>query len=337
MILSNSTKTLLCQEAMKQYDLEYSKVSFIRHSENLTYRIFSKSKDESYLLRIHFPLSGIIDKEWLDEKIINSELLWLKSLSETTDIRVQIPVANKLGNLVTKVNHDGNEIFCTLLTWIVGIVRYEDDTYTSLQAEKLGSLLAKIHRHSENWNLPKDFDRPTYNLNSLQEDFEKLKNINNELLIFDKESELSIQKAIDKIGVFLEKDKKLNNWGLIHADLCENNYILNEEYLSPIDFSLCSFGSYTYDITVSLLHLKSELWSYFFKGYRKYRSINNNLKESIEAYIIAALIGPWAFHSTNPEEQKWLKSSITSCLNKNIPQFLNNESYFFSKYNIDIE
>ena len=125
---------------------------------------------------------------------------------------------------------------------------------------------------------------------------------------------------------------------MIHTDLCENNYILNGDNVYPIDFSLCSFGSYTFDITVSLLHIfNNDMWTSFFKGYCTYRPLGNNVKKAIEAYFIAALIGPWAFHCTNTKEHKWLNDSITKCLNDYIPPFLKNQEFIFSKFNIDFD
>ena len=326
-------KLFLLKKAMAQYDIENSDISFIRHSENLTYRVLSKSKAESYLLRIHYPLSGIIDKKWHDEKVINSELLWLKSLSESTDIQVQIPVMNKSGMLVSKVKHGENEIFCTMLTWIEGTVRYESDEYNTVQAENLGSLSAKLHNHAENWKIPAHFSRPAQDYDSTLDNFKKLLKRNQVLNIFDKNSEEMLQKAIEKIGKCYETEKSQQNWGLIHGDLCENNYILNGNNVSPIDFSLCGYGSFSYDITTSLLHIfREDLWRSYFAGYKKHRGLPCTIRESIEAFFISTQIDSWGFHCTDPNEEDWLRRSIKACLDNYIPPFLNGESYIFSKF-----
>jgi Ser/Thr protein kinase RdoA (MazF antagonist) len=326
-------KEFLYKESIAQYDIEYSDISFIRHSENLTYRVFSKSKAESYLLRIHYPLSGIIDKKWHDEKVINSELLWLQSLSRSTDIQVQVPVMNKSGKLVTTVKNGENEKFCSLLTWIEGTVRYESDEYNTAQAENLGSLSANLHNHGVSWKLPENFSRPAQDYNSTLENFEKLVKRNQVLNIFDKNSEEMIQKAIEKIGKCYESERVNLNWGLIHGDLCENNYILNGNTVSPIDFSLCCFGSFSQDITTSLLHIfREDLWKSYFEGYKKHRALPCTIKDSIEAFFISTQIDSWGFHCTDPKEEDWLRSSIKACLDNYIPPFLKGESYIFSKF-----
>jgi len=61
------------------------------------------------------------------------------------------------------------------------------------------------------------------------------------------------------------------------------------------------------------------------------------LKESIEAFLISITIEQWAFHCTNPEEYEWLKGSVKNFLEKYIPDFINNESYIFSRFNIDLD
>jgi Ser/Thr protein kinase RdoA (MazF antagonist) len=333
MNISNETKAFICHDAMRHYDIEYSEISFIRHSENLTFRVFSKSKAESYLLRIHYPLSGIIDKKWHDEKAINSELLWLQSLSKSTDILVQVPVMNKSGKLVSTIKHGENEIFCTLLTWIEGTVRYESDEYNTAQVENLGSLSAKLHNHGANWKLPENFSRPAQDYNSILDNFKKLVKRNQELNIFDKNSEVMIKKAIEKIGKCYESERVNGNWGLIHGDLCENNYILHENTVSPIDFSLCGFGSFSQDITNSLLHIfREDLWKSYFAGYKKHRSLPDNMKDSIEAFFISTQIDSWGFHCTDPKEEDWLRGSINACMNNYIPPFLKDESYIFSRF-----
>jgi Ser/Thr protein kinase RdoA (MazF antagonist) len=333
MSISDQMKAILGKDAMQNYDLEFSTISEIRHSENLTYRIFSKSKEISYLLRIHYPLSGIIDKKWHDEKVINSELLWLKSLSESTDIQVQIPVMNKSGKLVSTIKHGENEVFCTLLTWIEGTVRYESDEYNTAQVENLGALSAKLHNHAANWKLPAYFNRPEHDFDSTLDNFNKLVKRNQELNIFDKNSEAMIKKTIEKVGKCYEIEKSQQIWGLIHGDLCENNYILNGNNVSPIDFSLCGFGSFSYDITTSLSHIfREDLWKSYFAGYKKYRALPDNIKDSIEAFFISTQIDSWGFHCTDPKEKAWLRGSIKAFLENYIPPFLNNEHFVFSRF-----
>ena len=36
----------------------------------------------------------------------------------------------------------------------------------------------------------------------------------------------------------------MQNWGLIHADLHEGNYLFHNEQIRPIDFYRCGFGYY---------------------------------------------------------------------------------------------
>ncbi|MEH2334763.1 phosphotransferase [Nostoc sp.] len=68
-----------------------------------------------------------------------------------------------------------------------------------------------------------------------------------------------LENVVQQISnVITALEKTPTNWGLIHADLNENNYIFYAGEARPIDFSCCGFGYYLCDIAHTLLHLFPE-------------------------------------------------------------------------------
>ena len=335
MSLDATSQLSLCRKALDQYDLKVRHSEFIRHSENITFKISADSGN--YLLRIHYPLSGIIDPEFVNKEKINSELQWLEALNSDSTLKVQSPVYNINGNMVSTIEHDGNTLFCSLLTWLEGTVRYEDQTYTTAQAENLGKMVAKLHDHAASWQLPSGFTRPEHNFQRLQMCLDKLLTENRELAFFDNHTAITLQKTVDKIKICYQLEQQEHNWGLVHGDICENNYLINGDEVSPIDFSLCGFGSFSEDITGSLLHIfREDMWQAYFRGYSSIRVLPENLKNRIEAFVISSDLSNWSFHCTNPLEHEWLTNSVKKFMDKYIPPFLKGESYIFSRFNIDI-
>src|SRR5262245_9103551 len=108
----------LARQALAAYDLISPTLSFIQHSENVTFRVQSGS--ETYLLRLHEPRSPNFGSHGSDTDAIRSELLWLAALHRSKFL-VQRPVRSRAGQLVTSVDRvDGGPVNCSLLSWLEG-------------------------------------------------------------------------------------------------------------------------------------------------------------------------------------------------------------------------
>ena len=74
----------VARRALAKYGLGDFALSYIRHSDSVTYRV-EISHSGVYLLRIHVPITNAMGTHGADIDAINSELLWLEALSQHTD------------------------------------------------------------------------------------------------------------------------------------------------------------------------------------------------------------------------------------------------------------
>jgi Ser/Thr protein kinase RdoA (MazF antagonist) len=148
----------IAKAALDQYDMAQGERYFLGHSGSVTFCI--KTQDEKFLLRIHRPISTLQGDVWQRSQVIESELLWLAALHNDTEVVVQEPVRNLQNRWVTQVLADetGQVFYCSLLHWIDGNIL--NGQRTPEQAHQLGLLLARLHQHSSQWQLPENFVRP---------------------------------------------------------------------------------------------------------------------------------------------------------------------------------
>ncbi|MEL6163704.1 MAG: phosphotransferase [Cyanobacteria bacterium J06628_3] len=314
----------IAKAALNQYGLVDEKIKFLGHSENVTFYI--EVPAEKFLLRIHQPVSPSNDEIWQQPNIIKSELLWLAALSKDISVTVQEPIQNQQGEWVTQVLADNTQdiFYCSLLRWIDGNI--SETRRTSQQAYQLGSIIAQLHQHSSQWELPHNFHRPIFDENHFHIMLEALYPAVSNGLISHENYQL-LTTATQKIENMMKTLERGQNWGLIHADLHEGNYLFHNKEIRPIDFSRCGFGYYLYDIAQSLDHLLPEVRNSFFEGYQTIRNLPENYLQIIEGFSIMASIEVFAFHVTNPNEHEWLSHTVKYVAQNHIPKFLQGESF----------
>ena len=322
----------IAKAALNQYPIVPEKLQFLGHSENVTFCV--EAVEEKYLLRIHQPISGLKDDIWQRPDVIESELLWLDALHRETNVTVQEPVQNLQGGWVTQVLvDDTQDVFsCSLLRWIDGCT--SDTRRTAQQAHQLGSLIAQLHRHSSQWELPENFVRPTFDENSLRTALESLYPAVSHGLISPENYRLltlTTQK-IDSMMKTLGQAQDIWGWGLIHADLHEGNYLFHNEEIRPIDFARCGFGYYLYDLAESLDHFLPQIRTSFFEGYETIAKLPSNYLKIAEGFSIMSSIESFAFHGNNPKEHEWLSNTVKYVAEKHIRKYLEGESFLLDVY-----
>ena len=150
----------IATKALAEYNLDGSKLIFIRHSENVTFKAETPGSG-AYLLRIHLPVTTAMGIHGADIDAVSSELAWLEALCQDTDLVLQKPVKNRAGAFVTEIATDRTETIlnCTLLHWLEG-QPYHRDLESELTAQQIGTILAKLHLHASQWQVPNNLKRP---------------------------------------------------------------------------------------------------------------------------------------------------------------------------------
>ncbi|RKL68433.1 aminoglycoside phosphotransferase [Salipaludibacillus neizhouensis] len=286
------------QEIKRLYNIDVKNVVFLGRSDNVTFRVDTLSG--KYLLKLHLGSNS--------KSMIESELMWLTAINQDTNLKVQSPIKNVDGEFVTTFNVKGNHSFWTLQSWIEGELLQEQPT--TQEIEELANLMVTLHEHSTNWSVPESFSRPIFNTEHLLISSEELSTLI-QVDVLTSEHYKIFQKVTNKIIPIIDiQDINSNTWGMIHSDLHESNYVLDNGTAYAIDFSCCGFGFYLFDIAETFLHINPDNQNKFIHFYQKKRKLQRDYHEVLEAFFLWQIIRNFALLSKNHEEFEYLSKTI---------------------------
>ena len=305
--------------ALRHYGLIDPVAQFLRFNENITFRVTAAAGRDRYLLRIHKSATSNFLVQ--SPASLESELLWLEALARDTDIVVQQPIRNKRGQMVTAITPIGETapLLCTLLTWIDGgpFPREGDDALPL--AERLGELAARLHEHAGRCTVPAGFTRVTYGPEFLKRTITLLKDGVERGLIGPRDMAVldDVADRIRSIIAPLPRDRQ--SWGLIHADLQGNNILVHEGDVRAIDFSLCGFGHFLFDLAVALSCVKPDLREPLMNGYCRHRALPADHMQFVEAFALFGMLNCFAFLLPDSQSGNWIRRRVpevagTHCL-----------------------
>jgi Ser/Thr protein kinase RdoA (MazF antagonist) len=321
----------IVEKALLEYCFNYDNISFLQQSENITFCAQKSDIQEKYLVRIHQSINQASNDYQNNKDLIHSELLLLSNLNNCEEIRVQEPIKNKWGSYVTQIVSEvlDKELNITVLKWVHGGVidinekRYEGLAYT------LGGKMAKMHKSLSGWEYPQEFVRREYDLSHMSCNIRRLHTLV-DIDIISKEMYYEIYHIGIGIIEFIDRNlPKDGNWGLIHGDLNEGNYVIDGKNIFLIDFSMSGFGYYLSDIAQALMHLSVENRKLFIKGYQNNFLLPNNYERFIEAFFILAIIDNMLFLASNEEEHEYVSKLAHYLSNNLVKKYENNSGFIF--------
>ena len=77
-LLSAEDRLEMAGHALEAYNIQPVTVTFIQHSENITFKV--DASQGMYLLRLHVPATPAFGDHGSDVLAVNSEMLWLEAL-----------------------------------------------------------------------------------------------------------------------------------------------------------------------------------------------------------------------------------------------------------------
>ena len=95
-------------------------------------------------------------------------------------------------------------------------------------------------------------------------------------------------------------------------------FLIYKNEIRPIDFSLCGFGYYLYEVADTLRYIESELRPMFMKGYCEHMILSQNYQQIIEAFFVAGAISNHAYLALNPMDFDHLSKKVTTDPNPKI-------------------
>ncbi|MEM7127151.1 MAG: phosphotransferase [Chloroflexota bacterium] len=265
------------------YGLDNAKLHFVSDSENVIFRVDATSGP--YVLRIHPPESKA-------KSTILGELVWLDALRRETAIQVPKPVATSDGGLIheIKLDNDPGPRSVVLFHWLPGELL--GDHLNTGRVQQMGTIMARLHNHGEQFVLPHGANRAAWegnSLSALQADLEKSQDLS--------KSDLALcTSAIMRLENVMAGIETTQNHGMIHNDLHSWNCLLHEDEISIIDFDDCQIGSFVEDIAITLNSFdefpeSESLCAALLKGYEQVRALPANFEAEVEAFITLRALG----------------------------------------------
>ena len=307
--------------ALAVYDIQPIAVSFLQHSENLTFRVRAAQGD--FLLRIHTPATSSFGDHGTKRVFVNSEMVLLTALRDA-HLPVPPPVQNRLGQYTTQVEG----INVTLLRWLEGelLTREMESEDTAAQ---IGTLIGRLHQHSANWKVPTDFNRPYRDAAFFENAILSLWPAVEDGRI-DAWSYRTLQASIAWLtGEICRIPPTRATFGLIHGDLHRGNYLLHNGKISLIDFSMSAFGYYVYDLGTCLSNMRTAFHPIFLENYTRYYPLPEDYRRLIEAYFIGSWVATLALWISNPASQESLIQRASLIANQYAEPFNRDERFWF--------
>jgi Ser/Thr protein kinase RdoA (MazF antagonist) len=245
----------LAKEALKTYEINDARLSFIQYFENIIYRVdlpidampssgASPYTPGRYLLRIH---------AMSEMDAIDSELTWLAALSQEAGLCVPAPVLTTdgkyLASIITPDIPKGRVV--SLMRWLDG--RRIRNGLRPKHLTALGKAVAQMHTFSAGWHPPRGFTRPNWDWEAqlggsmFEHPLEEL--VESMPAKFHEPFQI-ISREAKQVMAALSKDS--DTYGLIHADLYPENVLYKAGKAYPIDFEDCGYGYWMWDNAVAL-------------------------------------------------------------------------------------
>lgn len=318
----------IAREVLGNYDLLEPSISFIRHSDTVTYKVTTKDA-RAYLLRIHIPITSAMGTHGDDFEMVNSEVTWMEAIERDTNLTIQTPLRNQSGALVTRIpREDGPTVNCTLLRWVEG-EPYHRDLASEKTAHQIGIILATLHNHASQWKIPDGFTRPMRDQNYFR-------GVLNGLLPAVKDGRIreadfsELSQSISLLNnMILGLDEVPEEYGILHADPHKGNMIYDEGKIRLIDFSFCAFCNYMFDLGICLSDMKKELHETCLQGYQSVRRLPSNHQQLIEGYFVGSVVGTFSFWVANPKAQEILAQKVPQITRDYAMKFNQNEHFWF--------
>lgn len=322
---------MIAKELLTSYSISTPIIQFIRHNENITFKITDGMNNKNYLLRIHKPSTGGLFGLQHTLEGIQSEIKILQELNHKGLLPAQKPVSNKQGEYITKCNlsYFNQPCYATMLKWIDGCtLTLREDNIKEITFA-LGQNLALFHSSLKGFKPSKDFIRPIYDINRIDQAIDELKYCV-EVNLFSLEHYNVIKRVLllvkDQMN---EINKRENAFGIIHADFQPGNIVVNNGNPLLIDLGFCGFGYYYFDLGSAATIFPSELRQTFLQGYSSKSSFSFNALKYIEGQIFMDTFISYVLFMRDNERNEWIKHSALKICDTLCKDFLEGKEVFY--------
>lgn len=299
----------LAKCVLPRYALKADSIRFVSSSVNTVFQV--EAEGAKYALRIH-PISGCTTER------IQAEFLWLLALGSDTPLAVPKPVPATDGTLVQKVSSPrmSQPRQISLLRWLEGKSISHDLSPSTM--EQVGSFMAQLHRHGEQFKAPDGISRQHVKWEELwpwqEEDCLESK------VLAPDDCKLAVTTAravLRKTGTF-PRDV---DYGLVHLDLHPWNLLLHRGTVGAIDFDSCQYAPFLYDMAIPLTYLGDRqdyesLKTGFLRGYAHERPLPLDHEAGLEFFMVVRALDmiTWVLSWPSPARERFGPDTLASSL-----------------------
>ncbi|HEX6509745.1 MAG TPA: phosphotransferase [Chloroflexota bacterium] len=277
----------VAENALTLYGIEPVSLSLLHHSFNTTFTVIGPG-GARFVLHILRPEVDPFS-ELQSPSRVASELWWLDRLRADIGLAVPVAVRTPTGEGVVSVAVEGvtPARLCTLFHWIDG--RFVLHRLMPAHLEAVGTLTARLHRHSEHLRVPAGFDRPTVDAADAETEEGVVRLFTDQ---FSLESARVMQEVFRRVRRAKEElGSGPGTSGLIHADIHQRNYLFRAGDVHLIDFGDCGWGHYLYDLAVTLSELevsprRAAQRAALLAGYRRDRGLSPAHERLLDTFVM---------------------------------------------------
>ena len=298
----------VAQASLDNWPIEVSSVELISVSENVVFRVID-IHERPYVLRVHRPGYHTLDE-------LKAEHIFTEALHEA-DIQVPRPVQTRAGDayVTMPLPNDAETRHIGMYHWVEGRILSEylkekdhDPALVKLWYGRAGALMARMHRVAETFSPPASFTRHALDADGMMGEAPFWGRFWDNAQLSSTEARYleGLRNKILSILQSLPTDS--TTYGMIHADLHSNNFLINGDKLHVIDFDDSAFGWYQFDIAVALaspVHDEKAIdWDVMFEAYQKERPVPDTFFDNVPLFKLVRTLNSIGWVMDRPEHMK---------------------------------
>ena len=280
--------------ALERFGFPLTPLRLLTLSHSARFRVVA---EQSYLLRLQSPT-------WHPFAVLASELTWLMTLRQRTALHVPEPLRAPDGQVLVELTlPDTTQTrYASIFPWIAGRQKYQRLTHTD--SFRIGVVLGVLHHAAQHFTPPPDFVRYAYHTDIFTH-LPAVLEIHAPNFLTPA-SIAHCQAAVHYIQAYLATlARDTASYGLIHADTNLSNFLHHPAYVAILDFEVCCFGYYLYDVARTVNELlrrdtSGGLANSFAAGYRTIQVLPAIDAEPIRVFRVVNLLETVRWLITTP-------------------------------------
>lgn len=310
----------MAREALRGYGVPDADIMFLRHNENAVYRV-DMPDGRRYSLRLHVPAEALNKQSLMQRREwIEGEMQFIQALNLESEVKVQSPLVTRDGDLVCRL---ANEELATILSWLPGDTFNPKAEDAEACARKVGEMTAQMHAFVSAHPELDGLSRPSYDGKRMDSTAQALEP-GVAMGLYGQDTYCTLSDCCMAISVMMDDAMRTNGaHGLTHSDLGLGNLIVHGGEVSPIDFSLCGYAPFLFDVgglmgTFDAPVLRRAVLA----GYVSQRPLEAPDYRTIEGCFLTGILLFMALHLRNPHVREWFSRRLPVVVATYVEPFL---------------